>query len=319
MVKRKIRVMIVDDQALVLDILSKGITRDPGIEVVGTATDGRLALNQINRLKPDVIVLDMEMPIMNGIEFLSKLMPVSPIPTVVLSALTHKDSKITLQAFELGAVDFLSKPSGGAKALPILMTQLRTKIKIAATQDVSQFKFKSRSASLPSTALDRQARTNQIVLGMGAFDASREPGKILKIYALGSCVGVCLFCPPSPAVAMAHVVLPDSKTDPDKARKMPGYFANTAIEALLAKMKILGCMNGNIKAKIAGGAKTSVDIGDYFGVGQRNAVAVKAALLKKNIKVVSDELGGVISRTVYAKAGDMNLYLQHPEKGSWQI
>jgi len=97
---KKIRVLIVDDQALVLDILAKGLSKDPNIEVVGTATDGQLALNQIDRLKPDVIILDMEMPRMNGIQFLHELMPKTPIPTIVLSALTQKDSQITKDAFE---------------------------------------------------------------------------------------------------------------------------------------------------------------------------------------------------------------------------
>lgn len=319
MAKKKIRVLIVDDQALVLDILSRGIARDPSLEVVGTATDGQLALNQIPRLKPDVIVLDMEMPRMNGIQFLNKLMPVNPIPTIVLSALTEKDSKLTEQAFQMGAVDFLPKPSGGARALPTLLGQLWTKIKIVATQDVSHFKKSIKPQTLPSTHLDRKAKSGQIILGMGALEVTNSPGQVLKIFALGSCIGVVLYCPPSNVCAMAHVVLPSSKTDPEKAKKLPGYFADTGIEYMLAKMRDLGCSNGRIVAKIAGGAKTSVDIGDYFGVGQRNAVAVKAKLLKKGIKVLASDVGGAISRTVFIQAGDNKVNLQHPEKGIWQI
>lgn len=316
---KKIRVLIVDDQALVLDILAKGLSKDPNIEVVGTATDGQLALNQIDRLKPDVIVLDMEMPRMNGIQFLHELMPKTPIPTIVLSALTQKDSQITKDAFEQGAVDFLPKPSGGAKALPVLLIQLYTKIRIAAAQDVSHFKRQKISATLPSTELDRKARTNLNILGMGAFDVTNEPGRILKIFALGSCVGVALFCPPETTVALAHVVLPSSLTDRDKAKNLPGYFADTAVAAMLEKMNKMGCMNNRIVAKLAGGAKTSVDIGDYFGVGQRNAVAVKATLLKMGVKVLSDDLGGNISRTVHVQTGDLKYYLLHPDKGRWEL
>ncbi len=114
---KKIKVLVVDDQPLVLDILSKGLVQDPEIEVIGTAIDGYLALNMINRARPDVIILDMEMPRMNGIQFLHQMNAQSPIPTIVLSALTDPNSQITQDAFEAGAVDFLPKPSSGAKGL----------------------------------------------------------------------------------------------------------------------------------------------------------------------------------------------------------
>jgi chemotaxis receptor (MCP) glutamine deamidase CheD/FixJ family two-component response regulator len=315
----KIKVLIVDDQALVLDILQKGLSKDPNIEIVGTATDGQLALNQIPRLKPNVIVLDMEMPRMNGLQFLQKLMPTNPIPTVVLSALTHKDSKLTQQAFELGAVDFLSKPSGGARALPGLLSQLWTKIKIAAAQDVSQFKAIAVKHTLASTELDRKAKTNQSILGMGASEVTNETGKLLKIFALGSCIGVGLFCPSKKIVGLAHVVLPSSKTDPDKAKKIPGYFADTAINYLLESMNKMGCSATSVYAKVAGGAKTAVDIGDYFSVGQRNAVSVKATLLKNKIKVLGEDVGGNISRTVWVTPGDNKYHLHHPDKGDWEL
>ncbi len=319
MISKKIKVLIVDDQALVLDILQKGLSRDPMIDIVGTATDGQLALNQIPRLRPDVIVLDMEMPRMNGIQFLSQLMPDTPIPTIVLSALTYKDSKLTQQAFELGAFDFLPKPQGGARELPKLIVQLLTKIRIAAAQDVTQFRRIEKPVDLPKNELDRTAKSSQIILGMGAYEVTNETGKILKIFALGSCVGIGLFCPSKNVVAMAHIVLPSSATDPDKAQNMPGYFADTAIVTLLEKMKQLGCDNSKIFAKMAGGAKTTVDIGDYFGIGQRNAVAVKAALLKIGIRVLGEDVGGAFSRTVHILAGDNNYYLLHPDKGKWQI
>jgi chemotaxis receptor (MCP) glutamine deamidase CheD/CheY-like chemotaxis protein len=319
MVGKRIRVLIVDDQALVLDILSKGLSRDPTIEIVGTATDGQLALNQLPRVRPDVIILDLEMPRMNGIQFLHQLMPRNPIPTIVLSALTEKDSKLTQEAFELGAVDFLPKPSAGAKSLPTLLIQLWTKIKIAAAQDVSHFRKLPQSPTLPPSVLDRNAKTNQSILGMGAYDITDEPGRILKIFALGSCVGVALFCPPKPIIALAHIVLPSSNTDLEKAKNLPGYFADTGIAVMLERFNSMGCPNSSIVAKLAGGAKTTVDIGDYFGIGQRNAVAVKASLLKRGVKVLADDLGGSISRTVHVKTGDTKLYLLHPDKGQWEL
>lgn len=319
MINTKIKVLIVDDQALVLDILSRGLSKDPNIEIVGTATDGQIALNIIPRLKPDVIILDMEMPRMNGLEMLQKLMPINPIPTIVLSALTFKDSKLTQQAFELGAVDFLSKPSGGARALPGLLSQLWTKIKIAAAQDVNQFKQKVKKYKLASTFLDRKAKINQSILGMGASETTKEEGKLLKIFALGSCVGVALFCPSKRIVSLIHIVLPASKNDKEKAENIPGYFADTGIVHILGEMNKLGCINNNIFAKIAGGAKTSVDIGDYFSIGQRNSVAVKATLLKNKIKIRGENIGGNISRTVWVTPGNDNYNLHHPEKGNWTL
>lgn len=316
----KIKVLIVDDQALILDILSKGLSRDPMIEVVGTATDGYIALNRVRTLKPDVIVLDMEMPRMNGIQFLHNLMPSRPTPTIVLSALTDKDSKITLQAFEAGAVDFLQKPSGGAKALPKLISQLYTKIKLAVTKDVKPLKKKADvDNKLPSKALDRTEKTNQIILGMGAYDVSNEPGKILKIFALGSCIGLGLFCPSRDLVGLAHVALPASKSDPEKAQKLPGYFGDTAVEAMLNRFAELGCSKNMIYAKIAGGAKTKIELGDHFNIGQRNAVSVKASLLKNRIKILAEDIGGNISRTAFISTGAKKMNLYYPEKGNWQI
>ncbi len=319
MLEKKIRVLIVDDQALVLDILARGLAKDPSILVVGTATDGQLALNQIDRVNPDVIILDLEMPRMNGIQFLHHLMPVNPIPTIVLSALTQNNSKVTVDAFEAGAFDFLAKPSGGARALSDLLNQLWTKIKIAATQDRRQLKKSNLGKSLPSNALDRKAVTNKSILGMGAYETSNDPGKDLKIYALGSCVGLAMFCQGMPAVSLAHIVLPASKSDTDKAQKLPGYFADTAVDVMVMGMLQKGCPKQALYAKMAGGAKTNVDIGDYFGIGQRNAVAVKAALIKQGIKVVASDLGGEISRTVTISAGKSNMRLYHPDKGDWDL
>jgi chemotaxis receptor (MCP) glutamine deamidase CheD/DNA-binding NarL/FixJ family response regulator len=316
---RKIRVMLVDDQPLVLEILSKGISKDQDIEIVGTATDGILALNQVTKLQPDVIILDMEMPRMNGIEFLHKLMPVNPIPTIVLSALTNNDSKITDEAFNAGAVDFLKKPDSGSKGLATLLVQLWTKIKIAATQDVSHFKKMKKEYRLPTNVLERNQKTNKIILGMGMMEISAEPGKEIKIYALGSCIGLAMFCPLRKIVGLSHIALPHSKTDPNKALTLPGYFADTAVPALYNRMVDAGCPPNKIYAKLAGGAKTRIEIGDYFGIGQKNTIAVKAGLLKAGITTLAEETGGNISRTVWMDCNATHLKLYYPEKGEWQI
>ncbi len=324
MSNQKIRVLIVDDQLLVLQILSKGLEQDPFIQVVGTATDGIIALSKVKQLNPDVIVLDMEMPNMNGIQFLHKQMPLNPIPTIVLSSVTSKDSQITLDAFDAGAVDFISKPAGGPNALNELLRQLWVKIKVAATKDVSYLKNKviyqpQLQTTQRSIILDRNSKTNQVILGMGLFEVTKDPSKILKIFALGSCIGLALFCNNPEVVAMAHIVLPISTNDQEKAKLIPGYFADSALKTMLDKMFEIGCNPKNITAKLAGGAKTRVEISDFFGIGQRNHLAVKAGLLKNGIKIVAEEVGGDISRTVFVQIGSDRYNLHHPEKGHWSI
>jgi len=105
--KQKIKVLIVDDSLLFRETLAREISKDPDVEVVGTATDPYMARDMIIKLKPDVVTLDVEMPKMNGIEFLKKLMPQYPLPVIVVSSV----SKNILDALDAGAVEFVTKPN----------------------------------------------------------------------------------------------------------------------------------------------------------------------------------------------------------------
>jgi len=107
---KKIKVLIIDDSALIRKILSEMLSSDPGLEVVGTASDPYIARAKIKELNPDVLTLDVEMPRMDGITFLSNLMRLRPMPVVMVSSLTEKGADITLQALEIGAIDFVTKP-----------------------------------------------------------------------------------------------------------------------------------------------------------------------------------------------------------------
>lgn len=126
-----IRVLIVDDSAVVRKMLSKALSAASDIQVVGTATDPFVARDKIVKLKPDVITLDIEMPRMDGITFLRKLMQYHPMPVIILSSLTRKGGRLGLQAIEAGAVEVLSKP-GGSFSVGEMGEQLAEKIRAAA-------------------------------------------------------------------------------------------------------------------------------------------------------------------------------------------
>ncbi|PKR89533.1 chemotaxis response regulator protein-glutamate methylesterase [Pleomorphomonas diazotrophica] len=130
-----IRVLIVDDSALMRDMLASVLAHDPEIQVVGTASDPFAAREAIKRLNPDVLTLDVEMPGMNGISFLEKLMALRPMPVVMVSTLTQAGALSTLRALEIGAVDVVAKP-GKASDLDRIAAELIDKIKIAAAANV---------------------------------------------------------------------------------------------------------------------------------------------------------------------------------------
>jgi two-component system chemotaxis response regulator CheB len=140
---KKIRVLIIDDSALVRDILTQGLSADPTLEVVGAVSDPFAARDKIVQARPDVLTLDVEMPRMDGVEFLRRLMPQYPLPVVMVSSLTRRGKEITMQALESGAVDFVAKPVANiADGLQAMMIELRTKIKIASTANVAHWKNK---------------------------------------------------------------------------------------------------------------------------------------------------------------------------------
>jgi len=139
----KIRVLIVDDSALMRKLLTTVLSADSEIEVVGSAPDPYVARDQIKALNPDVVTLDIEMPHMNGIDFLRKIMELRPTPVVMISTLTQAGAEITLEALEIGAVDFVAKP-GDSEAVLHLGGELIPKIKAAAH---ARLRLRRRSAA----------------------------------------------------------------------------------------------------------------------------------------------------------------------------
>jgi two-component system chemotaxis response regulator CheB len=129
----KIRVVVVDDSALVRSMLTEIINRQVDMECVGAAADPLVAREMIRNLNPDVITLDVEMPRMDGIDFLSKLMRLRPMPVVMVSTLTERGADVTLKALELGAIDFVAKPKiGVADGLRQLADDITDKVRIAS-------------------------------------------------------------------------------------------------------------------------------------------------------------------------------------------
>ena len=129
--RRPIRVLVVDDSALVRKAITDALARDPELEVVGTAPDPYVAREKITRLDPDVLTLDLEMPRMDGLTFLRILMQHHPLPVVVLSSLTQAGSRAALEAIEAGAVDVLAKPDG-TMSLGAVADKLAWHVKAAA-------------------------------------------------------------------------------------------------------------------------------------------------------------------------------------------
>lgn len=146
----KIRVLVVDDSALARKLISAGLAKDPQIEVIGPAGDAASAFDLLVRERPDVITLDVEMPRMDGVTFLKMYMMQYPTPTVMVSSLTERGKKITLDALEAGAVDIVVKPKlGVVDGLPKLMGDLCERVKAAERVNVSQFARQKTGVSKP--------------------------------------------------------------------------------------------------------------------------------------------------------------------------
>ncbi len=168
-----IRVLIVDDSALMRQLLSEILAADPGIEVVGTAPDPHVARERIKALSPDVLTLDIEMPVMDGLSFLEKLMALRPMPVVVVSTLTQKGADAAVRALELGAVDSVGKPLIDIRTgMAGLASELIAKVKTAA---MSRPRVRATAqASLRPLAVDARLSTAGRIVAIGASTGGVE-------------------------------------------------------------------------------------------------------------------------------------------------
>ena len=174
--RSNIRVLVVDDSALIREVLSKMLAQEGDITVVGVAHDPIDAREKIKTLNPDVVTLDIEMPNMNGLAFLQKIMRLRPMPVVMVSTLTTKGASETMLALELGAVDFVAKPgadmSGGLEAFG---ATLREKVRHAALSDVQSRAHHAPAPDLPiKTAAAPQGALIAIGASTGGVEAIRQ-------------------------------------------------------------------------------------------------------------------------------------------------
>lgn len=172
----KIKVLVVDDSALMRRLLVEFLNSDPAIEVVGTAPDPLVARDKIKQLAPDVLTLDVEMPRMDGLTFLENLMRLRPMPVVMVSSLTERGAETTLQALELGAVDFVTKPKIDLEAgIRQYADELIAKIKSASKARVRGINTLGGAAAQPSAPVARKLlRTTERLIAIGASTGGTE-------------------------------------------------------------------------------------------------------------------------------------------------
>ena len=230
----KIKVLIVDDSALVRQLLTEILGGDPGIQVVGSAADPYAAREKIKKLDPDVLTLDVEMPRMDGLTFLSNLMRLRPMPVVMVSSLTESGAAVTLQALELGAVDFVTKPKIDlAHTLDSYAQEIREKVHIAARARVQERRTPPPAPAKPvavgekfsaDVILQRQGsprpfKTTESVIAIGASTGGTEAIKEVLIRMPLNCPGI---------VVTQHI--PEAFSGPF-ARRMDSVSAISVCEA----------------------------------------------------------------------------------------
>ena len=202
----RVRVLIVDDSALVRRILTEVLSADPALEVVGTASDAYMARDRIKQLNPDVLTLDVEMPKMDGVTFLRNLMRLRPMPVVMVSSLTEHGAEVTLDALAVGAIDYLPKPKIDiAATLTDYADELRAKIRSAATARVRPYTGPAAAnggaAVAPRLGVDavlakaparRQFRTTDRIIAIGASTGGTEAIKEVLVQLPADTPGVVI-------------------------------------------------------------------------------------------------------------------------------
>jgi two-component system chemotaxis response regulator CheB len=201
---RKIRVLIVDDSAIVRKMLAEALASEPDLEVVGTAPDPFVARDKILSLRPDVLTLDVEMPRMDGLTFLKKLMRFHPLPVIVISSLAQSSSQTALEALQCGAVEVLAKP-GGPYSVGELKQDLPQKVRAAAHARVGKAKPQLTTPAL-SAPLVLLGASSSTVIAIGASTGGTEAIREVLTGLPGNMPGIVIVqhIPPVFSLAFAN-------------------------------------------------------------------------------------------------------------------
>ena len=157
--KKKIRLLVVDDSAFIRRAVIRMFDGNPDVQVIDVAADGMMAVDMVKELRPDVVTLDVKMPVLDGLSALERIMAECPTPVVMLSSLTEKGGDNTLKALSLGAVDFVDKSSaGGPMDISVLARELTSKVMVAARVDVG--KLKGSDDTRPHAAKGKMSSTS---------------------------------------------------------------------------------------------------------------------------------------------------------------
>jgi len=197
---RKTRVLIVDDSAIVRKILSDALAGEPDLEVVGTAPDPYVARDKILALDPDVLTLDIEMPRMDGLTFLKKLMHFHPLPTVIVSSLAQPSCQAAVQALELGAVEVLAKP-GGPYSVGELRNTLAAKIRAAAA---SRVRRPTPAAQLPAPSSPALPAGTVVAIGASTGGTEAIAAILTRLPASSPAIVIAQHIPPEFSRAFAN-------------------------------------------------------------------------------------------------------------------
>ncbi len=187
----KIKVLIVDDSAIVRKIFSEELSKYSDIEVIGVAPDPFVARDKIVNLKPDVITLDIEMPRMDGLTFLKKLMKYYPVPTIIVSSLTPKGGKLTLEAMDIGAVDVIGKP-GGSYSVGDMSAQLAEKIRAASRVIVGKRESGTAENGADNEPIKALSQTTNKIIAIGASTGGTEALKKVLVKMPSNSPGIII-------------------------------------------------------------------------------------------------------------------------------
>lgn len=226
----KTRVLVVDDSALVRTLLSEIINRTADLQCIGTAADPLAAREAIRSLNPDVITLDVEMPRMDGLDFLARLMRLRPMPVVMVSTLTERGAETTLRALELGAVDFVAKPKIGiADGLQRLADDITAKIRTAAAAQVRRTASPAATPAATAEAPPLGRLSTEKIVFIGASTGGTEATKevLLRLPPDSPAVVVTQHMPPgftrSYAARLDGLTRIRVKEADDGERVLPGH------------------------------------------------------------------------------------------------